>query len=288
MNSIYFEYPYFFLVFFIFLLCMYVCPAKDDSLLFSNIKFIKQTKKKFSLLSVFKVLSIFFLTLTLTSPYSQKTLQSVKQKSISIVLDIDISGSMSEDFKDVKKILQEFLSKQSSSKIALVFFADSAQVASPLTHQKTFIKEVIKNTKVGDLGLENSAINDSIILSAKLLKEDDSKSKVLILLTDGIERGSINDTVTTKKYLKNQKLKFFAIGFGEDYDKEELKLFTKDVVESSDIGSLKQTFDKINKLYKSDEIRQKKVKNYLYQFPLFFAFLSLLFYTYLINKRSLL
>jgi len=288
MNSIYFEHPYFFLVFIVFLLCMYICPSLDDSLLFSNIKFIKKTKKKFSMLSIFKVFGIFFLTLALASPYSKKTFQSVKQKSISIVLDIDISGSMSEDFKDVKKILQEFLSKQSSSKIALVFFADFAQVASPLTHQKTFIKEVIKNTKVGDLGLKNSAINDSLILSAKLLKEDNSKSKVLILLTDGIERGSINDAVTTKKYLKNQKLKFFAIGFGEDYDKNELKLFTKDVVESTNLTSLKQTFDKINSLYKSDVVTQKKVKNYLYQFPLFFAFLSLLFYTYLTNKRSLL
>jgi len=287
MSSIYFEYPLSFVIMALFFVCLKLCPKKEDSLLFSTIKFLKKSSKKFSLTSAFKLLTILFLFTALASPYTIKKAQIKEKNSISIVLDIDISGSMEESFESVKKELLSFINSQKNSKLAVVFFANSPLVASPLTYDGNYVKEVVKLSKVGDLGNKNTTINDSLILSAKLLKKSDSKKKVLLLLTDGVERGSKNSFSITKEFLKKKKFDFFAVGFGEDYDKRYLEQFTKNVIDAKDIKKLKKSLKDISSKYKSKRKVSKDIKIYLFQYPLFFAFLSLLFYTYLINKRAL-
>lgn len=289
MNNIQFEHPYLLTILPILLLLSYLYPKKEDSLLFSTIKFALKSKKRFSLINFLKLSSLTFLLISLASPYNLKNLQTIPKNSKSIVLDIDISGSMEDSFKDVKKILLEFLKEQNDAKIGLVYFGDTASIFSPLTYDSKFIKSVISKVNVGALGDQNTALNDSLILSKKLLSNSKTKKKLLILLTDGIEKGSQNSFLDTKNTILKRDFELYEIGFGNEYDKSYLKAFSKKVYDANDTKELKTIFKKISSIYKSQQkTKQKEIKEKLYQFPLFLAFLSLLFYTYFINKRSLL
>ena len=289
MSSIYFEHLYFLVLIPVFVTVLYLFPKKEDSLLFSTIKFIKQSNHKFSLLTFLKSSTIIFLLISLASPYELTNLELVQKNSKSIVLDIDISGSMQESFKEVRKVLLKFLKSQNDAKIGIVYFANTASIFSPLTSDLLFVKKVINKVDVGALGGQNTALNDSLILSKKLLQNTQTKKKILILLTDGIEKGSQNSFLDTKNAFLNKKFDMYEIGFGEDYDKEYLKSFGGKLFDSNDTQELQKTFKKISDIYKSEtNLKKKKIKNKLYQLSLFLAFLSLLFYIYFINKRSLL
>ena len=289
MNSIYFEYPYILFLIPISLVLLYLLPKKEDSLIFSTMKFIKKSKKRFSILIFLKLSSIVFLLIALASPYKLTNLELVQKNSISIVLDIDISGSMQESFKEVRGILLEFLKTKNSANIGIVYFADTASIFSPLTSDKEFVKKVIKSVNVGALGEQNTALNDSLILSKKLLQNSSSKNKVLIMLTDGMEKGSQNSFLDTKNSLLDKKFDMYEIGFGDEYDKSYLKAFGGKLYDANNTKELQKVFKKIGNMYESKtKHKQKQIKNELYQFPLFLAFLSLLFYIYFINKRSLL
>ncbi len=289
MNNIYFEHPYILLLIPIFLILLYLLPKKENSLLFSTIKFIKQSKRRFSLLTFLKSSTIIFLLISLASPYKLTNYEAVQKNSKSIVLDIDISGSMQENFKDVRGILLEFLKSQNDAKIGIVYFANTASIFSPLTYDKIFIKKVINIVNVGDLGEENTALNDSLILSKKLLQNTQTKKKILILLTDGIEKGSQNSFLDTKNAFLDKNFDMYEIGFGEDYDKSYLEAFGGKLFDANNTKELQKVFKKIANIYESEtKHKQKQIKKKLYQFLLFLAFLSLLFYVYFINKRSLL
>ncbi len=289
MNNIYFEYPYILFFIPIILLLLFYFPKKEDSLIFSNIQNISYANKSLSLVSLLKALTFVFLLLALASPCEKTKYKKIKKDSISIVLAVDLSTSMQDKFKSVKKIIKKFLKERVDSKIGIVFFADDATIASPLTFDISFINKLFDSIKIGDLGYTNTALNDAIILSAKLLSIQRTKSKVLLMLTDGIEKGSKNSYNDTKNFLIDKKFDFITIGFGEDIDKEYIKSFNSKLILAKDTKSLKKAFLKVDKMYKTKEkAKSHMLINYYYQLPLFFAFLTLLFYTYLINKRSIL
>ena len=289
MSNIYFEYPLFLLLFPTALICLKYCKQREDLLLFPSLKFVQKSKKTISLLMILKVFIFLFLTITLASPYTIEKYKTINKKAISIVLAIDISGSMEKDFAYVKKILQDFIKSRKDDKIGVVFFGDSASISSPLTSDKNFLKLLLKNIKVGNLGMENTALNDAIISSLLLIKNAKTKTKLLILLTDGIEKGSHYTYREMKSELNKSDAKIISIGFGDNFDKQYLKSLNGEFINAKDKRKLKDIFEKIDRMYKSNiKIKDYSQKNLLYQIPLFFAFLTLLFYTYLVNKRSLL
>ncbi len=289
MNEINFEFLYLLFLFPFALICLKYCKKKEDLLLFPTLQFIQESKKKLSILTILKILLFFFLSISLASPYVIKEFKIINKKAISIVLAIDISGSMKDDFKEVKKVVKDFIQKRDLDEIGVILFADSASIASPLTSNKDFLKQLLDSVKVGDLGWHNTTLNDAIILSTSLLKEAQTKTKLLILLTDGVEKGSHFGYRKVKEELKKSKIKIISIGFGNEYDKRYLKSLKGDLIEAKDKKELRKIFKKIDKMYKS-KIKSKEYiqKKLLYQIPLFFSFLILLLYVYFSNKRSML
>ena len=289
MSNIHFLYPLYFLLLPLIFICFRYCPKKEDSLLFSTLKFFPSSKNNFNILEVLKYLTFFFLIISLASPYTTKTFQKINLKTNAIVLDIDISGSLEDDFKDIKKIVKDFIKNQKNSLFGVVFFADSASVFSPLTLDREFLLKIVDSVNIGDLGDNKTTINDSLILSTNLLKNKKIKDKIIILLTDGIERGSKNSFFKTKRYLDEQNITTIAIGFGEDFDKRYLNSISNNFLNAKDKKALNEIFKRLSKKYSSKQtLKQKQIQLPLYQFPLFFAFLSLLLYLYFLNKRVIL
>jgi Ca-activated chloride channel family protein len=170
----------------------------------------------------------------------------------------------------------------------LIYFADSVAIASPYTKDKEFLYRSLDSVKVGDLGEMDTHLYDALMLSNSI-KKPQIKS-ISILLTDGIDKGSKTSIDELINSIKDFNSTIFTIGYGEDFDKNVLETISnKSGGEffKADINSLSKSLEKLNKLYpKKIHKSSHTVKELLYQIPLFLAFLSLLFYTYLLNKRA--
>jgi len=293
MNSVYFDYPYLLLLFPILLVCFKLCPQKDNALLFSNTKLLSKSKKKISLIDIFKVLTIFFITISLASPYTLSTYTKIKKNPTSISLVIDISGSMIDKYPPLVKTIKSFVSKRKGDIFSLIYFADSVAIASAPTYDINFIKKSLDFVKVGNLQNMDTHLYDAIYLANSMLKQKDINNSIMIVVTDGIDKGSKTTFQKLSNQIYNKKTAIYTIGYADDTDKDILKAISKQsggvFIDINTTKNIDKPFKKIDKLYSNNEENKDYThKKPLYQIPLFFGFLSLLFYTYLLNKRAVL
>jgi len=290
MSNIGFEHSYLLLLFPFFLLCMKYCLQKEDGLLFSNLTLLQRSSKKLSFLTLFQVLTLLFLTISLAKPYSLLEYEKKDKSTIAISLIVDVSLSMKEKFETLKRSLIDFIKYRKNDPISIVYFADYTALSSPLTKDTVFLTKSLQSIKTGDLGEMMSVLYDAIILSNDLLTSKELKN-ISIVLTDGYDKGSKSTMQDLFNSLSEKRSTIYTIGIGKEYDKELLKKISSytngSFFDANDIKKLNDILDSINKKYPKVEFKEKKlVKKPLYQIPLFFAFLSLLFYTYLLNKRA--
>ena len=150
----------------------------------------------------------------LSNPYIKKEIIQTN-KGDDIVLSIDSSGSMAQfnKFTFVKIAADNFIQKRKTDKVGLVVFGTNAFIASPLTENKKFVREILSKMYVGIAG-QNTAILDSLVQSIRLLKESKAKTKIIILLTDGIDNSSKVDLNSVIKEIKKYNIKIYTIGVG--------------------------------------------------------------------------
>jgi Ca-activated chloride channel family protein len=168
----------------------------------------------------------------------------------------------------------------------MVTFADVAFIASPLTFEKDFLKNITKMQKLGIAG-RKTAINDAIVQSYNILSHSKAKSKIAILLTDGIDNMSRVSFDELKSMISKQDVKLYTIGIGDerDYNGPYLQALAHaskgEAFAARDATTLSHIYDEINKL-EVTKIDDKKIvqHTYLYTYPLFLAILSLLFFIY--------
>ncbi|WP_187647189.1 vWA domain-containing protein [Nitrosophilus labii] len=304
MSSFGFEYPWILILIPIIIFCALKCKAKESALIFPHLKLLKKAGSKKSFLVEFlKYSSIFLLVVSLAGPIRFDSSVSVKNIGYDIALAVDASGSMKErgfdeeDFlKDkftvVKELLKDFISKRERDNIALVVFGTFAYTASPLTFDKDVLKKIIDYLQIGIVG-QKTAILDAIAQGISLLKKAEAKSKILILLTDGIDTASKIPLDVILKMAKKHKIKIYTIGIG---DKENiniplLKKIAKetkgDFFFAKNASALKEVYNKIESLEKS-EIKgaQFVKKDQLYIYTLFLSVLMLLVYIYFYGRRG--
>ena len=233
----------------------------------------------------------------LASPIFTKEYSNSKKNGRDIVLVIDTSGSMQQgsfDMSDplknkfdvVKEVASDFVERRESDRIGLITFADVAFVASPLTFEKEFLVKIINMQRLGIAG-QKTAINDALVQSYSMLENSPSTSKVVILLTDGIDnmsRVSLEDAV---HLIGLSDIKLYTIGIGttRDFDGRALKAFAKagtgEFFAASDSATLQKIYDKIDAL-ETSQLDDKKIvqTKYLFAYPLLVAILSLLLFVY--------
>ncbi len=279
-----------------FLLCLFFCKQQSKSIPFSNVTLLKKiTKKALTLKQILSFLIVLLLSIAIASPIKKQTFP-IKKEGIDIVLALDASASMSEDnrFEIAKKTLLSFIKKRKNDKIALVVFANKALVASPLTFNKKALSKILQTLHLGVAGSRDTALYEALYASSKLLEKSKAKSKVIILLTDGINTVNSIPLQAALKKAKKLGIKIYTIGVGKtsDFKKEELLLIAKSTnanfFSTQNPKKLQTIYEKINTLQKS-LIENKKIegKKYYFFYFIFAALVLLTFYFVLEPHLSL-
>lgn len=259
---------------------------------------------KSSLLSWLKWIGITAAIVALASPVITKSYSNSKKEGRDIVLIIDSSDSMRQrgfdpndlwrnKFDVVKEVVGDFIEKRENDRIGMVTFADIAFIASPLTFEKKFLTDITKMQEMGMAG-KRTAINDAVVQSYNLLSKSKAKSKIAILLTDGVDNMSKVPFGDVKSLIEKRDIKLYAIGIGDarDYNGQYLQALADAgkglAFGAKDATTLSQIYDEIDKL-EATKIDDKKIVQhiYLYIYPLFLSILSLLLFIYLRNNRGL-
>jgi Ca-activated chloride channel homolog len=229
LNNISFAAPQFFLLG-ILLLVMIVWYAKKNYSSQAGLKV--SSAKSFAGLNSWKssvrhlpfllrLLSIAFIVAALARPQTKTDEQQAEGDGVDIVLCIDVSGSMTaQDFtpnrmEAAKKVAQDFIDSRLTDRIAIVIFSGESFTQCPLTTDKAVLKAAVENIRNGLLE-DGTAIGDGLSTSVDRLRASKSKSKVVILLTDGENNGGLIGPTNAKEIAKAFHIKVYTIGVGTE------------------------------------------------------------------------
>ncbi|PJA96214.1 MAG: aerotolerance regulator BatA [Ignavibacteriales bacterium CG_4_9_14_3_um_filter_34_10] len=197
---------------------------KDVEIKYSSFEFFKDFKptikeRLIHLPFAFRVIALIFLIIALARPQSFLSGENVLTEGIDIVMNLDISSSMlAEDFKPnrleaAKKVVAEFISNRKYDRIGLVIFAKESFTQCPMTIDYNVIRELLHEIRSGIIE-DGTAIGNAIANGVNRLKDSKSKSKVMILVTDGVNNSGEVDPLTAAEIAKTFDVKIYTIGVG--------------------------------------------------------------------------
>lgn len=297
----------------IFLLLLLIVPViinrirdrektKKGSIRFSNVSGIKLAlpsglAKYYGALYVLRIVVIILLILALARPQSSKGDESIKTEGIDIILTLDVSGSMQEkDFKPnrleaAKKVADDFIQGRKNDRIGLVIFAAHSATHAPLTLDYEVLLMLLEKINIGILPKDRTAIGMALANSVNRLRNSQAKSKVIILLTDGVNNAGEIDPLTAANLAKALQIKIYTVGAGSkdpfvivddpffgrqrvpiqaELDEETLQEVANitggKYFRATDEESLASIYEEIDQLEKS-KIDVKQYKEYVELFP---------------------
>ncbi len=170
---------------------------------------------------VLRLLAIILIIAAIARPQTMYEEQNAEGEGVDIVLCIDVSGSMTAQdltpnrLEAAKNVAIDFVNKRLTDRIAVVIFSGESFTQCPLTTDHAVIISAIENIRNGLLE-DGTAIGSGLGTSVDRLRESKSKSKVVILLTDGENNGGLIDPQTAKEIAKAFQVKVYTIGVGTD------------------------------------------------------------------------
>jgi Ca-activated chloride channel family protein len=159
------------------------------------------------------------LILVLMRPQSRSSFKDVKTEGIDIVIALDISSSMlAKDFKPnrldaAKELAIKFIDSRPNDRIGLVIFSGESFTQCPLTSDHAVIKNLFSGIKLGMLA-DGTAIGNGLATSVSRIKDSQAKSKVVILLTDGVNNQGSVAPITAAEIAKAYGIRVYTIGLG--------------------------------------------------------------------------
>lgn len=171
------------------------------------------------LLFVFRMLVFILLVVALARPQTSSRTEKHTTEGIDIILAMDISGSMlAEDFKPnridaSKKVAMEFIDGRENDRIGLVVFSGESFTQCPLTTDHSVLKNLMKDIKSGMIE-DGTAIGMGLATSVSRLKDSKAKSKVVILLTDGVNNRGFIDPLTGAQIAQSFGIRVYTVGVG--------------------------------------------------------------------------
>ena len=257
------------------------------------------------------LLSLALLTFAMARPQLGKSLTQVEASGIDIMVTLDVSGSMlTKDFTiggesatridAIREVTRKFIEGRPNDRIGLIAFAGRPYVVSPMTLDHDWLLKNLDRIKIG-LVEDGTAIGSGIAASANRLNDKRSKSRVIVLLTDGENNTGKIPPNTAAEAVKALKIQFYAIGagingiaptpvfnnqtgkpftdmlgnivyrnqpvhFNEAGLKEVAKIADGRFYRATDTKSLEQIFQEIDKLEKTT-VATKKYQQYRDLFP---------------------
>lgn len=167
----------------------------------------------------FQVIAVILMIFALARPQSANNWQNVETEGIDIVISLDLSGSMlAQDFKPnrleaSKNIAAEFINNRKNDRIGLVIFSATSFTQCPLTTDHAALINLFNSVKFGFLE-DGTAIGDGLSTAVLRIKDSNAKSKVIILLTDGVNNTGSIDPMTAAEIAKTYGIRVYTIGVG--------------------------------------------------------------------------
>ena len=262
------------------------------------------------LLFVLRILSLVLIVMALARPQTMDVSTRTKtNKGIDIVMVIDISSSMlAQDLKPnrltaLKRVASSFVDDRVSDRIGLVIYAGESYTKTPITSDRAIVKNALSKIQFEGLIDDGTAIGMGLATAVNRLKDSRAKSKVIILLTDGVNNSGFIDPKIASELAVEYEIKTYTIGLGSngtarapvgllpngkfqygmtkvEIDEELLKNIAINTgglyFRATNNKKLEEIYNEINKLEKT-EIEEFKYYNYEEKFrPLILLALTLL------------
>ena len=180
----------------------------------------KKATRLLFLTQVLEFIIIFLIILSLTQPQFIRAKKFNTKKGIDIITILDTSRSMNaEDFKPknrmsvAKETLNNFIKKRKNDRLGLIIFGSDALTKSPLTFDHGILKYQINEAQVGQAG-DGTAIGLAIATGLNRLENSKASSKIMILITDGVNNSGQIDPISAAKFAQKRGIKIYTIGIG--------------------------------------------------------------------------
>ena len=173
-------------------------------------------------LFVLKLLALGFIIIALARPRNtQKSSYTDNTSGIDIVIATDVSGSMlATDFKPnrleaIKEVAYSFIQKRTNDRIGLVVYAGESYTRTPVTSDKSMLLNSLKEVQYNGMVLQDgTAIGIGLATAINRLKDSKTKSKIIILLTDGVNNLGSLDPISAAEIAKSYGIKVYTVGVG--------------------------------------------------------------------------
>ena len=205
--------------------------GQPPAFLYSAVKLVEgltraRRSRAGNLLAALRWLVLALFLVALAQPRLTKSTTEVKASGIDIVAALDLSGSMiSEDFEVrgervnrfnmAKSVLRDFIDKRPNDRIGLVVFAREAYIATPLTLDHDYLQENLARLEIGAINENATAIGDALTTAVNRLRDLKSKSKIIILATDGQNNSGNTEPLRAAAAAAAFGVKIYTVGIGE-------------------------------------------------------------------------
>ena len=247
-------------------------------------------------LNVLRIIALSSLIIALARPRTVDISNQTKTtKGIDIVMAIDLSSSMlAKDLRPnrmeaLKQVASNFVDARPNDRIGVVVYAAEAYTKTPVTSDKAIVKEAISDIKYYKVLQDGTGIGMGLTTAVNRLKESKAKSKIIILLTDGVNNAGFIEPETASEIAKEYGIKVYTIGLGSngmaefpyayapngrdflykmmpvEIDQELMKTIARNTggkyFRASSNSKLESIYDEINKL-ETTEIEELKFYDY--------------------------
>ncbi|MBQ1637689.1 MAG: VWA domain-containing protein, partial [Bacteroidales bacterium] len=168
---------------------------------------------------ILRMVALAALIVAIARPRSSENFEKVDTEGIDIVLTMDVSTSMlARDFKPdrigaAKDIAMEFIASRPADRMGIVVFAGESYTQAPLTTDRATLINLMKEIETGLID-DGTAIGNGLATAVARLKDSDAKSKVVILLTDGMNNSGEVSPLMAAEIAKTYGVRVYTIGVG--------------------------------------------------------------------------
>lgn len=269
-------------------------------------------------LFVLRLLALALIITALARPRTTDVSTKTKTtRGIDIVIAIDVSASMlAKDLlpnrlEALKKVASEFINSRPNDRIGIVEYAGEAYTKTPITSDKAIVLRALNDIKYNTTIEGGTAIGSGLATAVNRIKDSEAKSKVIILLTDGVNNSGFIDPKTAGELAAAYDIKVYTIGIGTNgmalspigilpngnfqYGRVQVEIDEVLMKEIADITGgqyfradnnkkLAEIYEEINKLEKTD-VEEFKYYNYEEKYrPLVLLAFGLLFFEFLMRS----
>jgi len=227
-----FTHPYFLLLILLLPLLAWLKGkhGRSPAFLYSSVRLVEgftrvRRSRAGGFLAALRWLALALFIVALAQPRLMKSTTEVKASGVDIAVAFDLSGSMlSEDFEVkgervnrfnmARAVLKKFIDERPNDRIGLVVFASQAYIATPLTLDHEFLHENLDRLEIGSINQNRTAIGDGLGTAVNRLRDLKSKSKIVILMTDGVNNAGKLNPLLAADAAAALGAKVYTVGIG--------------------------------------------------------------------------